>query len=122
MATQAYVHHTPIFYVSQLEPEILNRIPNQMQPAPPPIEINDELEYEIAEILDSKIDNHRKCKLLYFVCWTGYEGTDKENSWFPATELDHTQELVSDFHAHYLCKPSPLPLKFPFSLFSTYDS
>ena len=100
----------PVFYVSQLEPEIPNQIPNQVQPAPPPIEINDELEYEIAEILDSKINNRRKCKLLYFVHWTGYEGTDEENSWLPATELDHTQEIVSDLHARYLRKPSPLPL------------
>ena len=100
----------PVFHVSQLEPEILNQILNQVQPAPPPVEINDELEYKMAEILDSKIDNCRKCKLLYFVCWTGYEGTDEENSWLPAMELDHAQEIVSDFHVCYPCKPSPLPL------------
>ena len=100
----------PVFHVSQLEPEIPNQIPNRVQPAPPPIEIDDELEYEIAEILDSKIDNCRKCKLLYFVPWTGYKCTDEENSWLPATELDHAQEIVSDFHACYLRKRSPLPL------------
>ena len=95
---------------SQLEPEIPNQIPNCVQPAPPPVEIDDELEYEIAEILDSKINNRRRCKLLYFVCWMGYEGTDEENSWLPATELDHAQDLVTEFHAHYPCKPGPLPL------------
>ena len=100
----------PVFHVSQLEPEIPNQIPNRVQPAPPPVEIDDELEYEIAKILDSKIDNCRKCKLLYFVCWTGYEGTDEENSWLPAMELDHAQEIVSDFHVCYPCKPGPLPL------------
>ena len=99
----------PVFHVSQLEPEIPNQIPNRVQPAPP-VEIDDELKYEIAEILDSKIDNRRKCKLLYFVRWTGYEGTDKDNSWLPAMELDHAQEIVSDFHARYPCKPGPLPL------------
>ncbi|KAF8233301.1 hypothetical protein L208DRAFT_1557295, partial [Tricholoma matsutake] len=50
------------------------------------------------EILDSKIDNHCRCKLLYFVWWEGYQGTDEETSWLPATELDHAQELVTDFH------------------------
>ena len=35
----------------------------------------------------------------------GYEGTDEEKSWLPATELDHAQELVTEFHVHYLCKP-----------------
>ena len=102
----------PMFHVSQLEPEILNQIPNRVQPAPPPVKIDDKLEYKIAEILDSKINNRTKCKLLYFVCWTGYEGMDEENSWLPATELDHAQEIVSDFHAHYPRKPGPLPLKF----------
>ena len=100
----------PVFHVSQLEPETPNQIPNRVQPMPPPVVIDDELEYEIAEVLDSKIDNRRKCKLLYYVRWTGYEGTDEEYSWLPATELDHTQELVSSFHARYLRKPGPLPL------------
>ena len=47
----------PVFHISQLEPEIPNQIPNRVQPAPRPVEIDDELEYEIAEILDSKINN-----------------------------------------------------------------
>ena len=47
----------PVFHISQLEPEIPNQIPNCVQPAPPPIEIDDEFKYEIAEILDSKVDN-----------------------------------------------------------------
>ena len=58
----------PVFHISQLEPEIPNQIPNCIQPAPLPVEIDDELEYEIAEILDSKIDSQQRCKLLYFVC------------------------------------------------------
>ncbi|KIL54337.1 hypothetical protein M378DRAFT_53863, partial [Amanita muscaria Koide BX008] len=49
----------PVFHVSQLEPHHPNTIPNRIQPAPPPIEIDGEKEYEISEILDSKIDNRR---------------------------------------------------------------
>src|ERR1700733_9543685 len=100
----------PVFHISQLEPETPNQIPNHEQPTPPPIVINDELKYKIAEILDSKIDNQRRCKLLYFVRWTGYEGTEEENSWLPATELEHAQELISDFHTCYPRKLGPLPL------------
>src|ERR1700733_2825121 len=100
----------PVFHVSQLEPETRNQIPNREQPVPPPVVIDDELEYEVAEILDSNIDNRRRCKLLYFVHWTGYEGTEEENSWLPATELEHAQELISDFHTCYPRKPGPLPL------------
>ena len=58
----------PVFHVSMLEPSILNYIANCIQPPPPPITINDELEYEISEILDSKMDNQKHvCKLLYLV-------------------------------------------------------
>jgi hypothetical protein len=98
----------PVFHISQLEPATPNTIPNRTQPPPPPIEIDSKIEYEIAAILDSKIDNRQKCRLLYFVRWAGYEGTDEEHSWLPATELEHAQELLSDFHAQYPWKPGPL--------------
>lgn len=98
----------PVFHVSQLEPAIPNNIPNRVQPPPPPIEIDGEPEYEIAEILDSKVDRRRKsCKLLYKVRWLGYEGTDEETSWLIATELDHAVDLVSDFHSRYPGRPGP---------------
>ena len=56
----------PVFHISQLEPETPNTIPNRVQPPPPPppIEVDDDFEYEIFEILDSKIDKRRKCKLV----------------------------------------------------------
>jgi len=76
-----------VFHVSQLELATPNQILNCTQPPPPPVEINNELKYEILEILNSKIDNQRRCKLLYFVCWAGYEGTDEETSWLPAPNL-----------------------------------
>ena len=46
----------PVFHVSQLKPAIANTIPNWEQPPPPPVEVNSEPEYEITEILDSKVD------------------------------------------------------------------
>ena len=78
-----------VFHVSQLEPSVPNTIPNRTQPPPPPVEINGKIKYEIAEILDSKIDNQCRCKLLYYIKWSGYKGTDEETSWLPATELEH---------------------------------
>ena len=53
----------PIFHVSMLEPSIPNEFPNQTETLPPPVIINGEIEFEISEILDSKIDKHCKCKL-----------------------------------------------------------
>ena len=92
-----------------LEPAVLNTIPDRVQPPLPPIMVDDKPEFEISEILDAKIDNrHRTCKLLYLVCWTGYEGTDEETSWILASKLGHASELVADFHKAYLAKPGPL--------------
>jgi len=55
------------------------------------------------------VDNFRcKCKLLYLVCWTGYEGTDEETLWILVTELGNALELISDFHLAYPAKPGPL--------------
>ena len=99
----------PVFHVSMLEPSVPNSIPNRIQPPPPPITIEGEPEYEISEILDSKLDNRRRlCKLLYLVRWAGYEGTDEETSWLPANELGHASEIVSEFHSRYPAKPGPL--------------
>ena len=91
-----------------LEPAVPNEIPNRVQSPPPPVDVQGELEYEIAEVLNSKIDKHRSCRLLYLVRWLGYENTDEEFSWLPATELEHAKDLISDFHSAYPDKPGPL--------------
>jgi len=65
----------PVFHVYMLEPSIPNTIPDRVQTPPPPVMVDGELEYEISEILNSKLDNRRcLCKLLYLVKWSGYEG------------------------------------------------
>ena len=71
-----------------------------------------DIEYEIAEVLDSKIDNQCvHCKLKYLVRWLGYEGTEEETDWLLATELEHASEAVKEFHACYPHKPGPaIPL------------
>jgi hypothetical protein len=98
----------PVFHVSMLEPSTLNSIPNHIQPPPSLVIIDEEPEYEISEILDSKLDKRRACKLLYLVQWSGYEGTNEETSWIPANELRHASKIVSEFHLHYPNKPGPL--------------
>jgi hypothetical protein len=91
-----------------LEPSVPNEIPHRVQSPPPPVEVQGELEYEISEVLDSKIDRRRSCKLLYLVRWLGYENTDEEFSWLSAIELEHAKDLISDFHSAYPNKPGPL--------------
>ena len=96
----------PVFHVSMIEPHHISAIPNRTTEPPPPIEVEGELEYEIAEVLDSKIDRRRRCKLLYLVKWVGYEGTDEETSWLPADELGNAPDLITEFHRRYPDKPS----------------
>ena len=91
-----------------LEPAFPTEILNHVQSLPSLVDIEGKLEYEISEIIDSKIDKWRSCKLLYLVCWLGYENTDEELSWLLAMELEHADELVSNFHYTYPQKPGPI--------------
>jgi Chromo (CHRromatin Organisation MOdifier) domain len=93
-----------------LEPSTPNSF-SRCEPTPdPPVLVNGELEYEISEILDTRIDKRCTCKLLYLVWWTGYEGTDKETSWLPASKLGHADEVILEFHDAYPAKPGPLSM------------
>jgi len=97
----------PVYHISMLETAPDSSIPNRTVEPPPPVEVDGEIEYEIDAILDTKVDRRRKCKLLYKVCWSGYEGSEDETSWLTADELSRAKELVSDFHLHYPDKPGP---------------
>ena len=98
-----------VFLVLMLEPATLNTIPGQVQPPPPPVLVDGEPEFEIAKILDSKVDQRcRNCKLLYLVHWTGYASTNKETSWILTMELGNAPKLVADYHVAYPAKPGPL--------------
>ena len=50
-------------------------------------------EYEVEEILDSKL--HRR-KLKYLVKWKGYGS--EENTWEPEENLTHAKRLIEEFH------------------------
>ena len=91
----------PVFHVSQIEPAPLSNIPNRVNPPPPPLEIDGNLEFEVAQILDSKFDRCRKEPLLYLVQWSGYKGTPDEYLWTPAADLENAADLVSDYHLLY---------------------
>jgi len=91
-----------------LEPAIPSTFQQHFEPLPAPVIIDGEPEYEISKIVDSKINCRRACKLLYKVIWLGYEDTDNDSKWLPATELEHAKELVNDFHLKYPSKLGPL--------------
>jgi Chromo (CHRromatin Organisation MOdifier) domain len=95
-----------VFHVCLLEPTHPDPFPDRIQLPPPPVEIDSKLEYEIAEIVDSKIDRRRRGGgLVYCVCWTGYEHTNDEFSWLPAAKLANAQDVIMDFHRVHPNKP-----------------
>src|SRR5260370_11814736 len=98
-----------MFHVSQLELAVLNPFHGHNQPPPPPIVVNGEQEFEVSEILDSKINQRFKAdnELCYFVKWTGYKGTDEETSWIPAQDLSHAPDLILSFHQQFPNRPKP---------------
>lgn len=89
-----------VFHVSLLVPFKRNRFSGRHLSLPPPDIINDAPEYEVEEILDSKI--YRK-KLYYLVHWKGYDIS--ERTWEPTENLENAKELVSKFHHQNPSKP-----------------
>ena len=100
----------PVFHVFMLKPATSNTFSERIQPAPTPVIIDRELEYEISQIVNSKINHQWAYKLLYKIIWLEYEDTGDKSEWISISELTYTADLVSDFHIAYLGKPSPLPL------------
>ena len=91
-----------VFYVSLLKPYSPNTIPGCQQDPPPPVIVEDQTEYEVDKILDSKILQQ---KLFYLVDWKGY--SPSKCSWEPADHLSHCPNLVQEFHLRYPLKPTP---------------
>src|SRR6202008_3036152 len=85
----------PVFNNSLLKPyvETFQHGPNYLRP-PPDIVEGEEGHYEIEQILGSRPTRNRK-STQYLVKWKGYP--DSENSWLPAKELTHAQELLRQF-------------------------
>jgi hypothetical protein len=84
-----------IFHINLLEPYIENKIPNRRQPPPPPVEVDEMVEYEVSAILDSR--KYRN-KIQYLVEWAGYEDLPEYHTWEPAANVEHAKEFTQDFH------------------------
>jgi hypothetical protein len=97
-ASMSRIH--PVFHVSLLERYHENSLPGRTIPAPPPIEIEGELEYEVEAIVDSRLFRN---KLQYRVQWLGH----KDLTWEPAENLSHCPRLLSAFHTRYPTKSGP---------------
>ena len=60
---------------------------------PEAVEVEGAPEYEVEEVLDSRL---KRGKLEYLVKWSGY--MDDHNTWEPESNLDNSKETINDFH------------------------
>lgn len=97
-----------VFHVSLLEPYKPDTIPGRRQPPPPPTEVDNEQEYLVEHILDSRV---RRNRLEYLVSWEGY--TAEHNSWEPANYLSNAPAKVNEFHQQNPDRPSSTSLRQP---------
>ncbi|MBW0566295.1 hypothetical protein O181_106010 [Austropuccinia psidii MF-1] len=68
----------PVFDIFLLEPVKTSTIPNRHQEPPPPITIEEEEEWEVSQVLDSKL---KRRKLWYLVEWKGLSQDPERSSW-----------------------------------------
>ena len=90
----------PVFHVSKLEPYQENPDDPNFS-LPPPDIIEGEPEWEVEDILASKMFHN---KLRYLVKWKGWPSSD--NSWEPRENLENSPELLEEFHKKHSNAPT----------------
>lgn len=109
----------PVVNVSRVRP-FNPPIPGQRPLPAPPIEVEGQIEYEVEEVLDSRMN---RGKLEYLVKWKGY--TEEDNTWEPPSNMTNAQEEVDKFHTRYPSAPRRLrgiPLDAFNSMFKPYHN
>ena len=85
----------PVFHVVKLLPVPDDPHARNARPPPPPTVVDGELEYDVEEVLDSRLF---RGKLEFLVKWKGYGY--EENSWVREGDV-HAQRLVNDFYRRH---------------------
>ena len=105
----------PVFHVNKLSSWKGNDVNGILPPPPEPVELDDEIEYEVQEILDSRwIKRGRgKPKFEYLVSWRGF--LPRDDTWEPEENLKNSQEYVEEFHKRF----PEAPTRIKASIFAT---
>jgi hypothetical protein len=88
--------------VSLLDPVLDDPLEGEVVAAPPPVEVDEEEEYQVSSGEDSRVYWNQ---LQYLIRWTGYDSLSRESAKFV-----EGLQAVEDFHQRYLGKPGPLEM------------
>ena len=86
----------PIFHISLLTPYHINILPERVQSSSSSIIIEGFEEFEVEEILDSRIHYN---KLQYFIDWKDYQSD--EWIWESIEFLKNAKDAITHFHTRY---------------------
>jgi transposase InsO family protein len=76
----------------------------KVQPPPPPIEIDDSLEYEVERVLGHrKVKRGKGTRKEFLVKWLGYK--HEHNTWEPEKHLTHCEDLLADYWTNVATSP-----------------
>jgi hypothetical protein len=76
----------------------------KVQPPPPPIEIDDSLEYEVERVLGHReVKRGKHIRKEFLVKWLGSE--HEHNTWEPEKHLTHCEDLLADYWANVATSP-----------------
>jgi hypothetical protein len=81
-----------VFAPDVLSKDPNNPLPGQQPPEPPPNIIEGKKEWEVQQILESRLF---KRQLQYRVKWVGY---DDDPAWYPAGNFVNSADKVKEFH------------------------
>ena len=90
------------FHVNLVQPAFLDPVPGQALPNPPPVVVDNDNEWEVEAVVDSRLVGKKKLRIQYSVKWVGYPDT----TWEPPEVLNHCMECIEVFHRRYPDKPS----------------
>ncbi|MBW0489517.1 hypothetical protein O181_029232 [Austropuccinia psidii MF-1] len=92
----------PVFHLSLSEQVKQSSIKNKHQLPPPQVLVEEQEEWEVAQVLDSKL---KRGKLWYLVEWKGFSEDPERTALGPASNLNSSPNLVKGFHTFHPDKP-----------------